>query len=133
MIDELKSSLELKAESIRDLPAVQKIIIASEIGPQVSMSFAAIALCVALLIAPLWGWHRARERDAWWRDEIAKTSAPVRAVIDAGSKQAEANDLDIIKALGETDGKLQHAEQKLQNAGLVRDDSCPIIPARCLR
>ena len=133
MIDTLKSGLASGADALRDLPAVQRIVIAAQSGPQISLSFAAIALCLALVAAPIWGWWKGRERDQWWRAEIARTSAPVRAIVETGNKQAQATDDDVIKALGGTDEKLHAAEKKLHDAGLDTGGDCPVIPAQCVR
>lgn len=141
LIDEGVARAGLRLEQAAQSETVQRVLVAAEADRQVPLSFAALALLVALAVAPVWGWHTSRQRDAWWRAEIARSSAQVRATIKAGAAEAIATDDDLIKALGATDAKLHDAETRLTEAAWAAaaqaksspDDGCAPIPARCLQ
>ena len=119
--------LKLRAENS---PTVQRIMIAAEASPKVPLSFAAIALCVALLAAPVWGWHVGRTRDAWWREHIAAASKPVKDIMNRGNTDLPLEDEQIIKALGDSDAELTKAKNDL-NAEHNPASGCPALPRRC--
>lgn len=118
-------------EAVKDSVAVQRVVIATETGPKIPFTVAGALLVVALLVAPLWGWHVGRERDKWWRASIAQSSAAVRNAVNAGSAEALATDDDVLKALGETDAKLKSAEAALR--AYRGTGQCGFVPAECVR
>lgn len=98
--------------------------------PRVSLWVPIIIVCASLAILPIATWLKGREVDKAWRAKIAASSAAVRAIVEQGGQDAEASDAAIVKALGDTDGKLARAETELRTSRQV--DGCPVIPRRCL-
>lgn len=104
------------------------------INPQVVIAIA-VALVAVALIAGGFLWRDAirKERDAWWRAEIAKNSVEVRKRMQGVADEAHLTDTELIAALGETDAKLFVAERKLAAPPVAASGSlCPRIPAGCL-
>lgn len=77
-----------------------------------------------------YGWYTARERDKWWRAEIAAKSHKVDAAIKKAN--AELPDDEILSTLEATDAALRDAENRLKERVAPSSD-CPVIPARCLK
>ena len=123
--------LDAMKEKISDSQIAHKIRVYADNGPRVSVVFFAVLILAGVLAAPVYGWHVKKERDKWWRAEIAKQSQAVRGVIERGTAEAEATDAEIIAALGETDGALETARKKLAQANKPVAGCIP-IPARCL-
>ena len=133
-IDEAVEKAKLKLNDWQQSETAQRLELARETwqAPRLTISAALVIAVIGLAVAPLWGWHVKRERDAWWRSEIASHSTSVRHAVAAGNAEATATDDEIIKALGDDHAKLLAAETALKNASHAAADSCPVIPARCL-
>jgi len=104
--------------------------------PPVPLSRALVGLAVVAAVAAAGVWYVRAERDAWWRAQIAASSASVRAIIESGGEAATATDEDILRGLKDADTKREAAERALADEKTrARDpgrDRCR-IPADCLR
>jgi hypothetical protein len=98
--------------------------------PRFSLLTMLILLVVAVCLVLGYGWYKARERDKWWRGEIAANSAAVNKAI--AKANAELPDDEIIRTLGESDAALREAENRVSTPAAPSSD-CPVIPARCMR
>lgn len=121
-------------------------------SPRLRASLGAVlwALAGIALLAGVVAWARwdaARDRDGWWRAEIARASSGVRHVITERGQQAIITDRELIGGLTHHDEKLAAAEAALdalrrpqtlsapESAGRSvpgRADRCS-LPADCLR
>jgi hypothetical protein len=97
--------------------------------PRFSLLTMLILLVVAVCLVLGYGWYKARERDKWWRGEIASKSVKVKSAI--AKANAELPDDEIIRTLGESDAALREAENRVSTPAAPSSD-CPVIPARCL-
>lgn len=129
----LAARLMLKAvkDKITDSQVAHQIRVYSDVGPRVPFLFFCILIALSLAAAPLWGWHVKKERDKWWRAEIAAKSKAVRGVIAQGSAEAEATDDEILRALGDDYAKLNAEVARLKTSNKPID-GCTPVPARCL-
>ena len=123
--------LEDVRSKIADSQIAHRIQVYAENGPRVSVVLVGALVLTGVLAAPVYGWHIGRERDKWWRAEIAKQSSAVRGVIERGSAEAEATDADVLKALGEDHAKL-HAEVARLKTANKPVQGCAPVPAHCL-
>lgn len=103
--------------------------------PAVPLSRVLIGVVVGIAIAVGGVIWVKRDRDAWWRANIAASSASVRAAIAKGGEVATATDADIIKGLQDAEAQRERAERDLREA-LERKpeagrDECR-VPARCV-
>jgi hypothetical protein len=98
--------------------------------PKFSLLTALIFCVIWLALTWGYGWHKARERDNWWRTEISAKSQKVNAAI--AKANAELPDDEIIRTLGESDAALREAENRVSTPAAPSSD-CPVIPARCMR
>lgn len=98
--------------------------------PRFSLLTMLILLVVAVCLVLGYGWYTARERDKWWRGEIAAKSHKVDAAIKKAN--AELPDDEILKTLGDSDEALRKAEAAVARPANPAGDSCPVIAARCL-
>jgi hypothetical protein len=98
--------------------------------PRFSLLTMLILLVVAVCLVLGYGWYKARERDKWWRGEIAANSAAVNKAITKAN--AELPDDAIIQTLRESDAALREAENRVSTPAAPSSD-CPVIPARCMR
>lgn len=124
--------LSAMKDKIGDSQVAHQIQFYSNVGPRIPFLFFCIVIGVSILSAPLWGMYVKRERDKWWRAEIASKSSAVRGVIAKGSAEAEATDEDILKALGEDYAKLNAEVVRLKNSNQPQVGCAP-VPASCLR
>jgi hypothetical protein len=98
--------------------------------PRFSLLTMLILLVVAVCLVLGYGWYKARERDKWWRGEIASKSVKVKSAI--AKANAELPDDEILKTLGDSDAALRKAEELVRKKPNTSDDSCPVIPVGCL-
>ena len=126
-----KLMLSAVASRITDSQTAHQIRFYSNIGPRVPILLVAVLVALSLAIAPFWGWHVKRERDKWWRAEIAQKSVAVRTIITQGSAEAEATDEAILDALGEDYEMLKAEVKRLREANKPKV-GCSAIPAECL-
>lgn len=121
-------------------------------SPTLSAAVRGLGACLvvgaALGVVVWWArWDAARDRDGWWRAEIARASSGVRHVITERGQQAIITDRELIGGLTHHDEKLAAAEAALdalrrpqtlsapESAGRSvpgRADRCS-LPADCLR
>jgi hypothetical protein len=99
--------------------------------PRFSLLTMLILLVVAVCLVLGYGWYKARERDKWWRAEIASKSVKVTNAIKKAN--AELPDDEILKTLGDSDAALRTAEERLRQKPAPATDTCPVIPLGCLR
>ena len=98
--------------------------------PRFSLMTGLIFFVIWFVLTFGYGWYKAHERDKWWRAEIASKSRDVNAAIEKAN--GDLPDDEIIKTLGDSDAKLKAAESAVA-APAPAGNSCPIIPAGCLR
>ncbi len=99
--------------------------------PKFSLLTLIILLVIAVFLVLGYGWYTARERDKWWRAEIAAKSVKVTSAIKKAN--AELPDDEILRTLGESDAALREAENRLKATPAAPSSDCPVLPARCLR
>lgn len=105
--------------------------------PAVPLSRVLIGIAIGVALAVGGAWWIKRERDAWWREKIAASSASVRAAMQTGADAAVATDDAILRGLKDADDKLGAAEHALEVArrqaqqGGADRDQCR-VPAHCL-
>lgn len=130
------TALKDRAEALA-APVVDRIQAIRIDPPAVPLSRVMIGVAVGIAIAVGGVIWVKRDRDAWWRANIAASSASVRAAIQTGTTAAVAADDDIIRGLKDADDKLTAAEHALEverRAGQARQadrDQCR-VPAHCL-
>lgn len=104
--------------------------------PPVPLSRALVALAVVAALGIGGAWWIKRERDAWWRDRIASSSATVRAIIKQGGAEAAATDDQILRGIEDAEAKRLAAERALDDEKSRKADPgrdvCR-VPAHCLR
>lgn len=121
-------------------------------SPTLSAAVRGIGACLvvgaALGIVVWWArWDAARDRDVWWRAEIARASAGVRHVMKERGDGVIITDREIIGGLTHHDERLSAAEAALESLRTTkpapapegaskhvpgRADRCS-LPADCLR
>jgi hypothetical protein len=99
--------------------------------PKFSLLTGLIFCVIWMVITFGYGWHKAHERDKWWRAEIASKSVAVKTAITKAN--AELPDDEILKTLGDSDAALRKAELALTAKPAPATDTCPIVPVICLR
>lgn len=99
--------------------------------PRFSLLTMLITLVIAVCLVLGYGWYTAHKRDKWWRAQIAAASVKVDTAIKKAN--AELPDDEILRTLGESDAKLREAEAAVARPANPAGDSCPVIPARCMR
>ena len=118
-------------DKIADSQFAHRISVVTDNSPRIPGVFLAVVLMLFACAAPVYGWKVKRDRDQWWRSEIARHSSAVRGVVAQGSAEALATDEDIIKAIGATDADLNKAKSDLANAN-TPVEGCAPVPARCI-
>lgn len=92
-------------------------------------------LVIVLGVAAYWlvRWDAGRDRDAWWRGEIAKKSSAVRGVLKNTDPEISRTDDDVLAAIGVTDLQLEDAERRArQPKSLPPLSECPLVKPKCL-
>src|SRR5690606_23422504 len=128
------ASGSVEAVKAKAIPVLQRIHRARVDPPPIPLSWGLPYLAVDIAVIPIARCDAARDRDQWWREQIAAKSSSVRSVIQQSSAEIDALDKEILKALGDTDEKLSAAERQLEKVrGSIGPDGCPRIPAFCVR
>lgn len=96
--------------------------------------WARLGLVVVLVVATNLKTHvdATAKRDAWWRAQIAASSAKAGAILQNGSEEAVATDEDVIAAIRGTDAELASAEKRLADAKRLKVERACLLPAHCL-
>lgn len=124
----------LAAAKAMTVPALQRLHRTRIDPPPIPLSWGLLFLVVAVAVIPVARCDAARDRDQWWREQIAEKSASVREVMDRHQADIDDTDSLILKALEDTDDRLTAAEAELQAARNRQSrDGCPRVPSVCLR
>lgn len=133
-MEDVRDRASAALETVRANPIVQRIESFRYDLP--TLDWKAILVVIAVVVGAyfLGRWNAASDRDQWWRDQIARQSSSVRAVIAQGRAEIDQIDNEILKALRDSDEKLDAAERELEKArGAVSPDGCPRVPSFCMR
>ena len=94
-----------------------------------------IVIVGLLLAGAIWiaRWDARRDRDQWWRKEIAANSSAVRNVMAKADPAIAVSDDAVLKAIGESDVRLEQAERHVRAPIPVTSGvDCPRIKPQCL-
>lgn len=128
------ASGSVEAVKAKAIPVLQRIHRARVDPPPIPLSWGLLFLVVAIAVIPIARCDAARDRDKWWRDQIAASSSAVKKVMDREQRSIDEMDKEILKALEETDARLSAAEKELQESrNRPSPAGCPRIPSICLR
>ncbi len=104
--------------------------------PSFSLRDTVIGLILILALAYGWHWWAISARDAWWRENIARSSAVADAILHKGATVATATDEQMVEGLKDADEKRRLAEKALRDASSAKPTpnrrECR-VPAHCLR
>lgn len=118
-------------DKVKDSQLAHRWTLAVENAPRIPWVLVVLVPVLMMAAAPVYGRHVKKQRDTWWKAEIAKSSSAVRGVMKTGSAEAEATDQEIIDALEKDAAELAKARKTLSTSNAVVDGCAP-VPARCL-
>src|SRR5690606_24683694 len=125
-MEDVRDRASAALESVRENPIVQRIESFRYDPPPLDWKAILVVILTVAGAYYLGLRNGGSERDQWWRNEIAKSSQAVNDVLNKERPAIDAVDKEILKALRDTDAKLEDAEAKLEKAkSAVSPDGCP--------
>lgn len=132
---EIKERLDTLAALVKTSSTVQRIETYAE--KHVTLSLKACALIIALFIVALFftSCQVTRHVNEQWATKLAEKSSRVKAVVENKQQQIDTADEEILNAVEKADAELAAKEKELKalRNRPSSDNSCPRIPARCVR
>ena len=107
-------------DKIADSQFAHRISVVTDNSPRIPGVFLAVVLMLFACAAPVYGWKVKRDRDQWWRSEIARHSSAVRGVVAQGSAEALGNGRSGLLSRSEYGGTRSKQILGLTAAGILQ-------------